>query len=185
MILWELFITFFKIGLFTFGGGYAMIPLIQTEVISRGWMDVDTFYNFIAIAESTPGPFAINIATFVGAERGGVFGAIITTFGLVLPSFIVILIVAKIFLSSFKDNRYVRRFMESVKPVIIGLLFAVSFSLIKKSFLISDTISFKAIDLRNIAIFLSLIILKLKFKKLSPIALIAIAAAFGMILFSF
>ena len=72
MILLQLFFTFFKIGLFTIGGGYAMIPLIQADVVGNGWMELEQFIDFIAVSESTPGPFAVNIATFVGSEMGGI-----------------------------------------------------------------------------------------------------------------
>ena len=87
MIYFELFYVFFLIGLFTFGGGYAMIPMIQTEIVGRGWINDSTLTNFIAISEATPGPFAINIATFVGSHTGGIFGSICATLGVILPSF--------------------------------------------------------------------------------------------------
>ena len=99
MIFFTLFITFFKIGLFTFGGGYAMLPLIQAEVVSQGWINENQIIDFIAVSESTPGPFAINIATYIGTETGGFFGAVCTTLGVVLPSFIVILM-------QFLDNKF-------------------------------------------------------------------------------
>ena len=86
MIYLELFWTFLKIGAFTFGGGYAMLPLIQAEVLSHGWMDASSLVDFIAVSESTPGPFAINIATFVGTSQGGVLGGVVATFSVVLPA---------------------------------------------------------------------------------------------------
>ena len=97
MILWLLFYNFFKIGLFTIGGGYAMIPMITEVVVEHGWLDVETVVDFIAVAESTPGPFAINIATFVGNHMGGLPGGILATLGVVLPSFLIILLIAKWF----------------------------------------------------------------------------------------
>ena len=106
MIYLKLFLTFFKIGLFTFGGGYAMLPLIQAEVLENGWMTNTEIMNFVAISESTPGPFAINMATFVGTETGGIFGAFCSTLGVVMPSFIVILLVAT-FYEKFKKNKVV------------------------------------------------------------------------------
>ena len=98
MIFLKLFLTFFKIGLFTFGGGYAMLPLIQAEVIKNGWMEESAIIDFIAVSESTPGPFAINISTYIGSVMGGdsvlesIFGSFCATLGVVLPSFIIILI---------------------------------------------------------------------------------------------
>ena len=95
MIYLELFLTFLKIGAFTFGGGYAMLPLIQDAVLQNKWSTQEEIIDFIAVSESTPGPFAINMATYVGSQTGGVLGAVCATLGVVLPSFIVILIIAK------------------------------------------------------------------------------------------
>ena len=117
MIYLELFYTFFMIGAFTFGGGYAMLPLIQEQVGLR-WSDVisqQSMIDFVAVSESTPGPFAINMATYVGSEMGGVFGAFCATLGVVLPSFIIILIVAKCY-DKFKENRIVKGCMTGLKP---------------------------------------------------------------------
>ncbi|MEG1535501.1 MAG: chromate transporter, partial [Clostridia bacterium] len=121
MIMWELFITFFKIGLFTFGGGYAMIPLIKEEVIGHGWLTEKLILDFIGISESTPGPIAVNLATFVGSSQGGFLGAMCATIGVVLPSFIIILIIAAVF-KNFSKNKYVAMIMKGIKPVILGLI---------------------------------------------------------------
>ena len=94
MIFLTLFYTFFLIGLFTFGGGYAMIPMITEQVTMKGWMSISELQNFIAISEMTPGPFAINIATFIGSKVGGFFGSVCATLGVVMPSLIIIIIVA-------------------------------------------------------------------------------------------
>ena len=121
MIYLELFLTFFKIGAFTFGGGYAMLPLIQSETIAAGWIDGERLLNFVAVAESTPGPFAINIATYIGAETGGVLGALCATLGVVLPSFIIILIVAKCYMA-FRRSRVVEGIMTGLRPTVVGLI---------------------------------------------------------------
>lgn len=121
MIYLQLFFEFFKIGLFTFGGGYAMIPLIQDAVIKLGWATNEELINFIAISESTPGPFAINMATFVGIKMAGVFGAVCTTLGVVLPSYIIILIIAKGY-QRYKESHIVMGLMSGLKPTVIGLL---------------------------------------------------------------
>ena len=107
MILLELFLTFLKIGAFTFGGGYAMLPLIQEEVIRNGWLTKELLIDFVAISESTPGPFAINIATFIGYSQNGILGAIFTTLGVILPSFIIILLILGIILlkSEHEENK--------------------------------------------------------------------------------
>ena len=103
--LWELFITFFKIGAFTFGGGYAMIPLIQRETVeNKKWITDDDILEVVAIAESTPGPIAINSSTFVGYRVAGFWGAFFGTLGMVVPSFTIILIVSYV-LRAFQDNQ--------------------------------------------------------------------------------
>ena len=113
MIFFELFYTFFIIGAVTFGGGYAMLPLIQEQVLNKGWLPHDELINFIAVSESTPGPFAINIATYIGSVKGGEVstflapvGSLCATLGVVMPSFIIILIVAK-FLERFRNSTFV------------------------------------------------------------------------------
>ena len=103
MMLLKLFLTFAKIGLFTFGGGYGMISLIQQEVIARGWLDAEALYRYIGICESTPGPIAVNMATFIGASQAGLPGNLCATLGVVLPSFIIILLIAAV-LKSFRIN---------------------------------------------------------------------------------
>lgn len=121
MIYINLFITFFKIGLFTIGGGYAMIPLIQQEVLGNGWLTMTEFVNFLAVAESTPGSFAVNIATFIGMELGGLLGAIVTTTAVVLPSLIIIVLIAKLF-TGFQDNKWVKGALYGIRPVVIALI---------------------------------------------------------------
>ncbi len=121
MIYLTLFWTFFKIGLFTFGGGYAMLPLIQQYVLGFNWLSEEELVNFVAVSESTPGPFAINIATYVGSSQAGVLGALCTTLGVVLPSFVIILIVAKCYMA-FKESLVVRGMMNGLKPVVVGLI---------------------------------------------------------------
>ncbi len=132
MIFLELFFTFLKIGAFTFGGGYAMLPLIEKEVIGHGWMELDALVNFVAVSESTPGPFAINMATYVGSEMGGtvtgipswlgsILGSACATFGVVLPSLVIILIVAKCY-TAFKNSRVIKGCMTGLRPVAVGLI---------------------------------------------------------------
>ena len=131
MILWTLFIEFFKIGLFTIGGGYAMIPLVRETVLNYGWLPEGEFYDFLGICESTPGPIAINMATYVGSVQGGILGSFCATMGVVLPSFIIILLIASI-LKNFTDNKYFKGFIEGVKPVVIALITATGVTLLIK-----------------------------------------------------
>lgn len=120
-LLFDLFYTFFKIGLFTFGGGYAMLPLIQDEVVRHGWLSIAELVDFVAVSESTPGPFAINISTYVGVETAGVLGALAATMGVVLPSFFVILAVARFYVR-FKSSRAVSGVMYGLRAAVVGLL---------------------------------------------------------------
>ncbi len=121
MIYLELFLIFFKIGAFTFGGGYAMLPLIQQEVLSQGWMDLEQLVNFIAVSESTPGPLAVNLSTYIGAETGGLLGSFCATVGVVLPSFVIILLVAK-FYQAFQTNTLVKGCMNGLRPTVVGMI---------------------------------------------------------------
>ena len=130
-MLLKLFITFFKIGLFTFGGGYAMIPLIQREVIKkRGWIEEKDFLDMLVLAQSTPGPIAVNTAVFVGYKTAGVMGAIASTFGTILPSFIVILLLA-LFFVEVRENRYVDAAFRAMRPAVVALIVAPLIGLVK------------------------------------------------------
>ena len=171
MIYLELFWTFFLIGAFTFGGGYAMLPLIQIEVVNKGWLANEAVVNFIAVSESTPGPFAINMATYVGSEMGGIFGAACATLGVVMPSFIIILTVAKCY-DRFKNSRLVKGAMSGLKPAVIGMIGTAILS-IGKTVFVQPGLLFSA------ALFAAMAVLA--FKKVHPIIIICIAAAAGVV----
>lgn len=182
MILLELFLTFLKIGAFTFGGGYAMIPLIQSEVVTRGWLTEGQITDFIAVSESTPGPLAVNMATYVGAEIAGFAGALCATFGVVLPSFVIILIVAKSF-DLFKSNKYVKNAMSGIKPAVIGLisaaLLSVALTVFFPSGLAGSLDALKTPELYiSLGIFGSMTFAA--FKKVHPILIIIISAGIGI-----
>ncbi len=121
MIHLDLLFTFFRIGLFSFGGGYAMIPLMKVELERHGWLSVEEFADLIAISQMTPGPIGINAATFIGTRVAGLSGAATATFGVVLPSFIIILIIARL-LDSFRSNRSVDSLIRGIRPATIGLI---------------------------------------------------------------
>ena len=179
-IFLELFITFFKIGLFTFGGGYAMLPLIQEEVLAHKWMEVEEIINFIAVSESTPGPFAINCATYVGMETGGVLGAICATLGVVTPSFIVILCVAK-FYKKFKESKIVSSVMTGLRPAVIGLIGSALVSMILTVFL-PNGFDFGGIAIPDLLVSLAIAVVMtiLVFKKVHPIIIIVLSAVAGI-----
>ena len=132
-IYWDSFKTFFKIGIFTLGGGYAMIPLIEEEVVNRKqWVSKDEMLDLIAIAQSCPGVFAINIATFIGYKLNKTRGAIATTIGTALPSFLIILAIA-MFFSQFKDNPYVAAMFKGIRPAVVALIAVPTFNLAKRA----------------------------------------------------
>ncbi len=180
MIYLKLFLTFLKIGAFTFGGGYAMLPLIQDAVLANEWVTEAEIINFIAVSESTPGPFAINMATYVGSEVGGVFGAFCATMGVVLPSFVIILIVAKIY-DKFRSSKAVAGCMTGLKPAVIGLIAAAVLSVAQTVFLPGG---FTTDIFTDISFYTSLVIfalgLVLAFKKVHPIIIICVSAVLGI-----
>ncbi|MDD4987352.1 MAG: chromate transporter [Candidatus Izemoplasmatales bacterium] len=184
--IWLLFITFFKVGLFTFGGGYAMIPMIEEEVLKHGWLNsVDLLVDFIAISESTPGPFAINIATFIGFDEAGLWGAIAATLGVVLPSFIIILFIARFF-TRFAKNPTVNGFLSGVKPMVVGILVAVGVGLLCRSTIHTDLfhLSDWVFDHRTWVIAAVLLGIRLIRPKMNPIYLILFAAILGIVAYS-
>ena len=185
-LLFELFITFFKVGLFTFGGGYAMIPMITDEVVSKGWATAGLLTDFIAIAESTPGTFAINTATFIGMELHGIIGAIFATLGVMMPSFIIILIIAKFF-GKFSDNKYVKAFLWGVRPVVVGLIVSATYAIARSHIITSELFSnvkefIYVIDWKGIVIFAAVFAIS-RAKKMHPIWLILIAGAIGALFY--
>jgi chromate transporter len=128
-IYWDSFKTFFKIGIFTLGGGYAMIPMIEEEVVNKKqWVSKDEMLDLIAIAQSCPGVFAINIATFIGYKLRKTKGAIATTVGTALPSFLIILAIA-IFFSQFKENKVVAAIFRGIRPAVVALIAVPTFRL--------------------------------------------------------
>lgn len=181
MIYLELFWTFFKIGAFTFGGGYAMIPLIQDEMIKKGWMELEELINFIAVSESTPGPFAINIATYVGTETAGILGAVCASFGIVLPSFMIILIVARCFIA-FKENRVVKGCMRGLRPAVVGLIGAATITIGRTAFIGQKAIAEAIMSWQFFyKFFIFGVMLVLINKKKHPIMIISLSALLGIV----
>lgn len=180
MIYLELFWTFLTIGAFTFGGGYAMLPLIQEQVVSKGWIDSQSIVNFIAVSESTPGPFAINMATYVGAEMGGVFGSLCATLGVVLPSFVIILLVAKCY-DKFKESRVVKGCMSGLKPAVVGLIGGAVLSVLITVFFPTGW-SLGVLQTPSFYVYLALLggMFFLAMKKVHPILIICISAVIGI-----
>lgn len=190
MAFLELFLTFLMIGTVTFGGGYAMLPMIQEQVGLR-WGELiseESLVNFVAVSESTPGPFAINMATYVGATVGGQYGGVMmsvlgsfcATMGVVLPSFVIILIVAKCY-EKFKTNRIVKGCMTGLKPAVVGLIGSAIISVVITVFFPAGwTISaLKDVSFYiSLGIFVTMVILA--FKKVHPIIIICLSAVIGI-----
>ena len=176
MIYLELFWVFFLIGAFTFGGGYAMIAMIQQQVVSRGWMGMEEIIDFVAIAESTPGPIAVNMATFVGTRMGGLLGAACATMGVVLPSFAVILIVARCY-QAFRRSKWMQGIMSGLKPAVVGLIAGAAVTVAAAIFApASGNTSWIWWVLLAVMLGVSF-----KWKKLHPIVIICICALVGIL----
>ncbi len=166
---WELFLVFFKIGAFTFGGGYAMIPLIRKEVVEKKlWLDDDEFMDMLAIAQSMPGPISLNTALFVVNKRLGFKGSLFSGVGIILPSFILILLIAMVF-TRFKENLVIERIFKGIRPAVVALIAAPLLGLGKSA----------GVNLKNIWIPLS-VALSVWLLKISPVYVILAAILLGI-----
>lgn len=188
MMYLELFLTFLQIGAFSFGGGYGMISLIREKVLMHGWLTEEELLNMIAVSESTPGPIAINMATFVGSAEGGVLGSILATLGVVLPSFFIILIIAALIRNLLKYGG-VNAFLGGIRPCVVGLILATAVTMfISTAFGFSSIGDAVAVDFKGLIIFAIILVIAfvskiwLK-KKPSPILMILFSAGLGMLLY--
>jgi len=170
----QLFFSFFKIGLFGFGGGYAMLSLIQHEVVDvHNWISVNEFTDILAISQVTPGPIGINSATYVGyVAAGNAWGSIIATFAICLPSFIIMLTIAHYYLK-FRNNKYVNDVFTALRPVIIGLIAAAALQLMNRE---------NFIDYISILLFIAGFVAIWKWK-VNPILVIIGAGIAGIVLY--
>lgn len=189
MIYLELFFSFLKIGAVSFGGGYAMISFIRETALAHGWLDEAALLDMIAVSESTPGPIAVNMATFVGSSQAGVLGALAATLGVVLPSFTIILVISALIRNLLK-YKGVQAFLGGVRPCVVGLILGTAALLFSSTVMgvskLGDTL---ATDIRGLLIFAILCIVALGFKffakkKPSPIVMILFSAFLGIILYS-
>ena len=176
MIYLRLFWEFFKTGLFALGGGMATVPFLFDIGARTGWFTASELANMIAISESTPGPIGVNMATYVGFRSAGVLGGIVATIGLVTPSVIIILIVAKI-LSRFRNNPIVDTVFKYLRPAVIGLIMFALWQLVPLTFLGAD----RNILILPVIAFAVLLFCLLKFNKVHPIVWIGVGAVFGII----
>ena len=203
MIFLELFAGFLKVGLFSFGGGYASIPLIRDVVMSYGWLSEDMLTYMIAVSESTPGPIMVNLATYVGITQGGLLGAFVATLAVVLPAFFIIIAIVA-FLSRIIENPYVAAVMQGLKSCVTGIILATGAHMVIRNCMISKTMAESGVPAAeadsvlpvNIRAAVVTILLagiyygsrRLmrsagKRKGLTPIQLIGISAVLGMIVY--
>ena len=188
MIFLKLFLAFLKIGAVSFGGGYGMISLIRDDCLANGWLAEEELLNFIAVAESTPGPIAVNMATFVGSSQGGILGPFLATLGVVIPSFVIILLIASVFTKLLKYAG-VKAVLGGIRPAIIALILGTAFTmLLSLGFGIKNVHSVPIFDYRMLAVLavicaISFTYSKWKKKSFSPILLIVISGALGVLLY--
>ena len=176
MIFLQLFWEFFKTGLFAVGGGMATVPFLFDISSRTGWFTASELVNMIAISESTPGPIGVNMATYVGFETAGILGGLVATFGLVLPSIIIIVIISCL-LSRFSENPIVKTVFKYLRPAVIGLLLYALWQLIPLTFLDAS----KKILVLPVVAFAALFFCCQKWKKVHPIIWIGVGAVFGII----
>jgi chromate transporter len=168
----KLFLSFLKIGLFGFGGGYVMIPLIQNELVNKGWINMQDFLDIIAIAEMTPGPVAINSGTFIGYKVFNVIGAVIATSGVMLPSFLLVILLAR-FYKRKGERPYVNNILRFLSPTVVALVLSAAFIVARTSI----------IDMASLIIMVAVFLLMWK-TKIHPITLIIISGLAGLVLYS-
>jgi chromate transporter len=189
MIYLKLFLTFFEIGIFTFGGGYAMITLIREKALAFGWLGEEELLNMIAVSESTPGPIAVNMATFVGSTQGGILGSFVATLGVVLPSFIIILLISAL-IRGFLKFKGVQAFLGGVRPCVVALILATAVTMALNTLFGISTVrssivpDIKGIIVLSVLVAIAFIFKKIKKKKPSPILMILISAGLGILLYS-
>ncbi len=181
LLFWE----FFKTGLFSIGGGLATLPFLYDIAARYDWFTEAELANMIAVSESTPGPIGINMATYAGINAGGILGGVVATFSLVLPSVIIIILIAGL-LEKFRQNRFVQSSLSVLRPLSVGLVAAACYSVVKVALLNPDALALRdwanLVSLPALAVFAVLLLLRLKWKKIHPIVLILLGAAAGVAL---
>ena len=186
MIYLRLFLEFFKTGLFAVGGGLATIPFLYDMADKNGWFTRGELSNMIAVAESTPGPIGVNMATYAGVQTAGISGGIVATLGLILPSLIIILIIAKV-LDKFKSNKIVGDIFYGIRPVVSGLVAAAAvemtnLALFDPELFLKTKEIFDFIDIKAVIMFVVFLVLTRKFKKIHPLVFIISAGVLGALL---
>lgn len=177
MLVLQMIAQFFKTGLFAVGGGLATIPFLKEMAVNYGWFTLEELQTMINVAESTPGPIGVNMATYVGFSQLGVVGGIITTLALVCPSIIVILIISNI-IEKFKSSSLYSNIFTCLRAAVLGLILYAVIDIFKNTLFNNETI----INFKQMICYVVVLIGSIKFKKLSPILIIIICAILGMLL---
>ncbi|MCX7747637.1 MAG: chromate transporter [Clostridia bacterium] len=179
MELFELFVTFFKIGLFNLGGGYAMIPFFEREIALHQWTEASDYHNVVAVAQVIPGPFAVDSSTYIGYKVAGLLGALTATVGLTLASFIIMALISKFYVQ-FKANGYISLALKGVRPIVVGILMSAAYIIGIEPMI--------QIDLNLLLIFVSFFLILLgyvilKYTKINVFFYIAIFGLLGFFVF--
>ena len=184
MIYLELLLGFLKVGLFSFGGAYAAIPLIREVVLSHGWMTEETLTYMIAISESTPGPIMVNLATYVGSAKAGIGGAAVATLAVILPAFLLILFIASLFRNA-TENPWVKAILRGMKPAVIGVILATgAYMALENCYSVAGGLDPRATVITLILLGVTLTYKLLRQRKFPPILLILASAILGMVAYS-
>lgn len=181
MKLLDLFITFIKIGAFSFGGGYAMIPFFEKEIYMHNWSSAGDYTKVIALAQVLPGPFAIDSSAYIGYKVGGIVGSLLASIALSLPSFLALIIITRYYIQ-FKSNTYLQIAFTGVRPAVIGMLISSAYILGMQSFFTSIQALISMTALKAIILILAGFFI-LRFTKINPLVYIAIFAVLGIVLF--
>ena len=185
MIYLDLFLAFLKVGCFAFGGAYAAIPFIREVVTGYGWLTDEALSYMIAVSESTPGPIMVNLATYIGSNQGGILGAALATFAVVLPAFLIIVLILAVF-KNFMGNRVIGALLGGLKPCVIGVILATGvFMSLGTLFSLPESFApdWRAVGLFAVLGALLLFGKKLLHKKITPITLILISAVLGIVVY--
>ena len=188
MIYLKLFLSFLKIGAVSFGGGYGMISLMREDCLANGWLTEDELLNFIGVAESTPGPIAVNMATFIGSSQAGFWGALLATLGVVLPSFFIILLIATL-LTKFMKYTGVKAVLGGIRPAIVGMILATAITMFLSVIFQVQTVDSTAhFEWKPLCLFAVLIAVRWGYSKwkkraFSPILLIVLSGVLGVAFF--
>mgnify|MGYP000052733620 FL=1 len=179
----QLLLRFFRVGLFTIGGGYAMLPLMQHEIEVNQWITNQEFIDIIAIAEMTPGPIAINAATFIGYRVGGVLGSVAATTGIVLPSLILIILLSRL-LRRYQEHRLIKSVLSGIRPVVAGLILSAAWFIVAALFFPSGLEAVTPATFDYVSVFLAFLAFVAVYKfKIDPIKVIIAAGVVGLVVF--